>query len=135
MSAEIKELVSYLDVKFAAIDQRFERVDQRFDGVDKRFDGADKKFDGVNKRLDDIDKKLTSHDEQLSAIRIELTNVYDVLETKADRSTLSEMLSSLDHYSKKADFYFQEHIMLSQKVDRHEKWHEETAKKLGIKFR
>lgn len=42
--------------------------------------------------------------------------------------------TSIDKYTQKADAYFQEMVALSHKVDRHEKWLHEIAKKLGIKL-
>jgi uncharacterized coiled-coil DUF342 family protein len=50
-------------------------------------------------------------------------------EYKADFSNLQ---TSVDTYAKKADTYFQEMVMLSHKVDRHEKWFLQVANKLGI---
>jgi uncharacterized coiled-coil DUF342 family protein len=43
-------------------------------------------------------------------------------------------MSAVDSYAKKADAYFQEMVMLSHKVDRHEKWFHQIAEKLGIKL-
>ena len=40
----------------------------------------------------------------------------------------------VDAYAQKADTYFQEMVMLSHKVDRHEKWLQQIAEKLGIKL-
>lgn len=45
-----------------------------------------------------------------------------------------DLQTSLDTYAKKADTYFQEMVMLSHKVDRHEKWLQLMAEKLGIKL-
>jgi len=42
--------------------------------------------------------------------------------------------SSVDSYAKKADTYFSEMVALSHKVDRHEKWFQQVADKLGIKL-
>ena len=39
-----------------------------------------------------------------------------------------------DEAEKSADSYFQEMVMLSHKVDRHEKWLHQVADKLGIKL-
>ena len=50
------------------------------------------------------------------------------------RKDFAEMLTAVDSYSKKADTYFQEMLMLSHKVDRHEKWILQLAEKLGIKL-
>ena len=50
------------------------------------------------------------------------------------RKNFSNLQTSVDTYSKKADTYFQEMVMLAHKVDRHEKWIKQIAEKLGIKL-
>ena len=45
-----------------------------------------------------------------------------------------DLQTSVDAYAKKADAYFQEMLMLSHKVDRHEKWIQQLAEKLGVKL-
>lgn len=50
------------------------------------------------------------------------------------RTSFSDVLTAVDTYAKKADTYFQEMIMLAHKVDRHEKWFQQIAEKLGIKL-
>jgi len=50
------------------------------------------------------------------------------------REDFSDLQTSVDAYAKKADSYFQEMLMLSNKVDRHEKWFHQVADKLGIKL-
>lgn len=47
---------------------------------------------------------------------------------------ISDLHGSIDAYAKKADTYFQEMVMLSHKVDRHEKWLVAMAEKLGMKL-
>jgi len=39
----------------------------------------------------------------------------------ATKSDINELLNSVDAYAHKADTYFQEMVMLSHKVDRHER--------------
>jgi len=51
------------------------------------------------------------------------------------RKDFSNLLTSVDSYAKKADTYFQEMVVLSHKVDRHEKWLQEIAEKLGVKLK
>lgn len=52
----------------------------------------------------------------------ELKNNFNLLQT------------SVDAYATKADTYFQEMVMLSEKVNRHDKWLLQIAEKLGIKL-
>lgn len=55
----------------------------------------------------------------------------DLRELKEGFVTLQ---TSVDRYAEKADTYFQEMIMMAQKIDRHEKWFQIMADKLGIKL-
>ena len=50
------------------------------------------------------------------------------------RSDFRNLQTSVDAYAASADKYFQEMAMLSNKVDRHEKWLLQIAEKLGIKL-
>jgi len=59
----------------------------------------------------------------------------DLEKLKEDiRSDISNLQISIDAYAKKADTYFQEMVMLSHKIDRHEKWFQQVAEKIGIKL-
>jgi len=50
------------------------------------------------------------------------------------RKDFSDLQTSVDAYAKKADAYFQEMVVLTHKVDRHEKWIQQIAAKLGVKL-
>jgi uncharacterized coiled-coil DUF342 family protein len=63
--------------------------------------------------------------------RDEFNEAISNLATKED---INKIYSAIDAYAKKADTYFQEMVMLSHKVDRHEKWIKQLADKLGIKL-
>ena len=69
---------------------------------------------------------------------IEVFATRDEVVTKNDfellRKDFSDLQASVDTYAKKADDYFQEMVMLSHKVDRHEKWIQALATKLGVKL-
>ena len=68
----------------------------------------------------------------------EVFGTKDEIATKADfeelRADFRNLQSSVDAYAVKADKFFQELVMLSHKVDRHEKWLLQIAEKLGIKL-
>ncbi len=55
----------------------------------------------------------------------------DFIELKGNFDLLQK---SVDAYAVKADKYFQEMTMLSEKVNRHDKWLNQIAEKLGIKL-
>jgi len=63
--------------------------------------------------------------------RDEFNEAISNLATKED---INKIYSAIDAYAKKADAYFQEMVMLSHKVDRHEKWIKQLADKLGLKL-
>ena len=65
------------------------------------------------------------------ATKEDLQEAVKNLSTKED---FNKLLTAVDSYAKKADAYFQEMVMLSHKVDRHEKWIKQMAEKLGIKL-
>ncbi|MBZ9571932.1 hypothetical protein KJA15_01160 [Patescibacteria group bacterium] len=50
------------------------------------------------------------------------------------REGFSDLQTSVDAYAKKADDYFKEMVALSHKVNRHERWIQQIAEKLGIKL-
>jgi len=77
----------------------------------------------INKRFDKLFDVFVTKEDLEEAIKN--------LSTKAD---IDKLLTAIDAYAKKADTYFQEMVMLSRKVDRHEKWLHQIAEKLGIKL-
>ena len=80
--------------------------------------------------LDDSDiQKLIKAQEEVFITKLDFENFRE--EYKKD---FSELLTSVDAYAHKADGYFQEMVMLTHKVDRHEKWLQQIAEKLGIKL-
>ena len=64
---------------------------------------------------------------QVFATKAELQAAMSNLLAKND-----EILNAIDAYTNKADTYFQEMVMLSRKVVRHERWIMQIAEKLGV---
>lgn len=76
----------------------------------------------------------------------DIQNLSEVFATKQDlkdgldglkdeiRHSFSDLQGSVDRLANGVDKYHQEMKMLSQKVDRHEKWIQQLAKKLGVKL-
>ena len=75
-----------------------EYLDKKFVKIDDHFVEVDKKFINVEKRLVTIE------------------------ENKADKTDISNLLNAVDVYAHKADKFFEELVMLSHQVKRHEKW-------------
>lgn len=70
-------------------------------------------------------------DEKFSKIDKKLENIE---ENKADKSDVNTLFNAVDAYAKKADAFFQELVMISHQVTRHEKWLHQIAEKLGIRL-
>lgn len=84
-----------------------------------------------------LDKKF----EDIDATFGKLPGIFptkDEVVTKQDfeslRESFDKLATAVDKYAKKADAFFDELVMLSHKVDRHEKWLLQIAEKLGIKL-
>jgi len=71
----------------------------------------------------------------LSAMEIKFPTKVDFENFKDEcHKDFSNLQTSVDAYAHKADTYFQEMVMLSHKVERHEKWLQKLADKLGVKL-
>ena len=91
--------------------------------LNKKFGKIDEKFDKIDERFSKLFEVFATKEDLEEAIKN--------LSTKED---FTNLLNAVDDYAKKADTYFQEMVMLSHKVDRHEKWIQQIAEKLGIKL-
>jgi CRISPR/Cas system-associated endonuclease Cas3-HD len=115
MENDISELIEYLDKKFAKIESVLD--------VNKT----------DIKRL--IETKADKADIQnLIEMKADKLDIQNLVETKADKADIQNLLDAIDGYAQKADTYFQEMLMLARKVDRHEKWIQQIAKKLGVEL-
>ena len=56
------------------------------------------------------------------------------IEFESLKDSFNDLQTSVDAYAHKADKFFEELVMLSHKVDRHEKWLKQIAEKIGIKL-
>jgi len=78
-----------------------------------------------------LDKKFVKLDGDILALKGE---VVDIKERMATKIEVSKLLDAVDAYMKQGEDYRQEMLMLFHKVDRHEKWIQQIAEKLGIKL-
>ena len=68
---------------------------------------------------------------EVFATREEVATKQDLEDLRKDFSNLQ---TAVDRYAYKADAYFQEMVALTHKVDRHEKWLQQIADKIGVKL-
>lgn len=86
-----------------------------------------------------LDGKFKNVEDEFSLLKTDVTILKeDVSIVKTDvvglKDSFNELQTAVDAYAKKADKFFEELVMLSHKVDRHEKWLLQIAEKLGIKL-
>ncbi|MBI4919990.1 hypothetical protein HY838_01735 [Candidatus Azambacteria bacterium] len=132
MNNDFSELIQYLDDKFSKVDDQFSKIDDQFSKIDDQFSKIDDQFSKIDDQFSKIDDQFSKIDDRFSSIDSQLEYLK---ENKADKSDFNNLLTAVDAYAQKADTYFQEMVMLSHKVDRHEKWLQEIADKLGVKLK
>ena len=81
-----------------------------------------------NKNLEELTSFIA---EQFTQVHAKLD---DLSENKADKSDVHKLLDAVDAYATKANTYFMEMAALSNKINRHEKWIEKLAEKVGAKL-
>jgi len=79
---------------------------------------------------------IKSMNQDFSELIQYLDNKFGVIDKRFDevKNDFIELQGAVDTYAKKADTYFQEMVMLAHKVDRHEKWLQQIANKLGLEL-
>ena len=76
---------------------------------------------------------LTDDDiQKLISIFATKDEISSMLENKADKEDIRNLVSAVDSYAKRAETIFQELVMLSHRVNRHEKWLRQIAEKVGV---
>ena len=74
-------------------------------------------------------KKIVNANREVFATKEDFSVFKDEL-----RKDFSDLQTAVDSYAHKADAYFQEMVALAHKVDRHEKWLQQIADKIGVKL-
>lgn len=81
-----------------------------------------------------LDKKFTKIDDNFLDVHNKFQKLENKLDDKTDKSDFNQLLNSVDAYAHKADKFFEELVMYSNQVKRHEKWLHMIAEKIGIKL-
>lgn len=128
MKGDLKDLKTYLDKKFNKVATKAD-VDHRFDAVDKRFDEVATKAE-VKEGFADVDHRFDVVATEVVNLRTEMEHGF--VDLKKD---FRELQSAVSTYATRADTYFQEMVMLTQRVRRLEQWVEDLAAKAGVKLK
>jgi len=88
--------------------QLTKHFDQLYKYLDERFDLADQ-------RIDDFEQRV---DERFERVETRLSNVENTVDALYKRSETDEI----------------ERLAMSQQLDRHDRWHHQTADKLGLRL-
>ncbi len=91
--------------EFEYFESRFGAIDQHFVAIEVRFDAIDRRFEEVDRKFEEIDQRFDK--------------VYNIL----------------DSHTKKLDDIHLEQTAHSAMLDRHERWHHQTAGKIGLKLK
>jgi uncharacterized coiled-coil DUF342 family protein len=78
---------------------------------------------------------LTNEDiKKLATVFATKQELKEAVENLATKTDINKLMNTMDSYAKKADTYFQEMVMLSHKMDLHEKWIKQIAEHAGVKL-
>lgn len=78
-------------------------------------------------------EELAMVKEDLAIVKVTMATKEDLDELRQEmKSDFNQLITTVDHYAKKSDDYFQEMKVLSHKVNRHEDWIHLVAKELEL---
>jgi hypothetical protein len=123
---QFTELKKYLDERFDDQDSKVEkRLAEQDATMDTRFADQDAKFD------DHLNRALAQFAGQSNQRFSELEAKIDA---KADRQDLDRIYDALDAILKNQETEQQERAAMNHQLDRHERWHHQTADTLHLKL-
>jgi chromosome segregation ATPase len=65
-----RELIAYLDQRFAKIDERFAKIDERFAQIDERFAKIDQRLEKIDGRLDKLESRMERLEESVQQTQV-----------------------------------------------------------------
>ncbi len=72
--------------------------------------------------------------QKLAAVFVTKEDLKEAVGNLSTKDEFNNLVTSIDSYARKADTYFQEMVMLSHKVERHDRWIQQIAQKLNLKL-
>ncbi|MEK7627581.1 MAG: hypothetical protein AAB397_03285 [Patescibacteria group bacterium] len=111
-----------LDNLAVIIKKDFNRIDERLDQMVTK--------EEFNERLDQMVTK-----EEFAVTKYELNAHLDKVVTKEEfNQRMSDLIGTLDSFIKRVEIYYQEHLVIGERVYRHDEWIRRIADKLEIKL-
>ena len=111
-----------LDNLAVIIKKDFNRIDERLDQMVTK--------EEFNERLDQMVTK-----EEFAVTKYELNAHLDKVVTKEEfNQRMSDLIGTLDSFIKRVEIYYQEHLVIGERVNRHDEWIRRIADKLEIKL-
>ena len=86
-------------------------------------------------QFEKVFEKFEKIDEKFEKIDIRFEKIEQLLDTKADKADIDRILTRVALLGNKVDDYRAEQIGMQKQLDRHEKWHNQAAAKIGLKLR
>jgi len=112
--SDYQDLADLMVGQFEKVFEKFEKIDEKFEKIDEKFEKIDEKFEKIDIRFEKIEQ---------------------LLDTKADKADIDRILTRVALLGNKVDDYRAEQIGMQKQLDKHEKWHNQTATKIGFKLR
>jgi uncharacterized membrane-anchored protein YjiN (DUF445 family) len=102
----------------------------------------EKVFDLLEKKPDRDEVKKMIKSEVSEIVKTEVgkiakTEIKEIVKSEVDKTIKTEtniIMSNITRLNDKIDDYYAEQIGLKRQVGKHEKWHRQTAAKIGLKF-
>lgn len=113
---EFTRLYKYMSSEFKLVNDRLEQTATKTE------------LDTYAKAVDGQFVKLFKY------MQREFKTVNERLEQAATKTELNTYVNAVDAFAKQAETYMQEMLALGHQVDRHERWHKQTAKACGVKL-
>ena len=89
----------------------------------------------VQDRMDGIENRMDGFDMSLARMYTYMEKRFDRLEeTKADKTGFNRIYDQLDGLIKRIDEDRDERLAANSQLNRHERWHHQTADHLGLKL-
>lgn len=81
-------------------------------------------------------KKINKNKEDFSNLVDFISGKFDDVDGRFNElgKMFRDLQGAVDSYAKRADAYFQEMVVLSHQMNRHEKWIKQLADKAGVKL-